>query len=100
MSENGQQVAADMSRPVTTPDPQRNNSTFRAYSIAVFCAGAIAAGLVSWWLPLTFHTSMLWVAPLLVIGFLLAERLAMNIDVRGDVCGPSRSPRSRWWSGC
>jgi diguanylate cyclase (GGDEF)-like protein len=86
MSENGQQVAADMSRPVTTPDPQRNNnSNFRAYSIAVFAAGAIAAGLVSWWLPLSFHTSLLWVAPLLVIGFLLAERLAMNIDVRGDV---------------
>ncbi len=85
MSENGQQVAADMSRPVTTPDAARTNSNFRAYSIAVFAGGAIAAGLVSWWLPLSFHMSLLWVAPLLVVGFLLAERLAMNIDVRGDV---------------
>src|SRR6266702_4104816 len=85
MSENRQQVDPDMSRPVATPEPERNNSTFRAYSIAVFVVGAIAAGLVSWWLPLGFHTSLLWVAPLLVIGFLLAERLAMNIDVRGDV---------------
>ncbi|HEY3606998.1 MAG TPA: EAL domain-containing protein, partial [Pseudonocardiaceae bacterium] len=74
-----------MSRPVTTPDVARTNSNFRAYSIAVFAGGVIAAGLVSWWLPLTFHMSLLWVAPLLVIGFLLAERLAMNIDVRGDV---------------
>jgi diguanylate cyclase (GGDEF)-like protein len=85
MSENRQQVAADMSRPVTTPVAARTNSTFRAYSIAVFAGGVIAAALVSWWLPLTFHMSLLWVAPLLVVGFLLAERLAMNIDVRGDV---------------
>jgi diguanylate cyclase (GGDEF)-like protein len=85
MSENRQQVAPDMSRPVATPEPERTSSDFRAYSIAVFVVGAIAAGLVSWWLPLGFHTSLLWVAPLLVIAFLLAERLAMNVDVRGDV---------------
>src|SRR6266700_2555779 len=85
MSDDRQQVDADMSRPVRQVQGRPGGSGFRAFSITVFLVGALAAGLVSWWLQLNFRPELLWVAPLLAIEFLLAERLAMNVDVRGGV---------------
>ncbi|HVV23866.1 MAG TPA: EAL domain-containing protein [Pseudonocardiaceae bacterium] len=85
MSENRHKVGADISRPVSPKDNGRDTTAFRAYSISVFAIGAVAAGVVSWWLPLTFRPELFWVAPLLAVGFLLSERLAVNVDVRGEV---------------
>jgi diguanylate cyclase (GGDEF)-like protein len=51
----------------------------------VLVSGLITAGLVSWWLPATLRPELIWIGPLLAAGFLLAEQLAVNIDVRGGV---------------
>ncbi|HEX4703848.1 MAG TPA: EAL domain-containing protein [Pseudonocardiaceae bacterium] len=85
MSDDRQQVDADISRPVTTPEAPKDTPAFRAYGIAVLTVGLLAAVAVSWWLPLTFHPWLFWVAPLLAFAFLMSERLAMNVDVRGGV---------------
>jgi diguanylate cyclase (GGDEF)-like protein len=51
----------------------------------VLVSGLVTAGLVSWWLPTTVRPELIWVGLLLATGFLLAEQLAVNIDVRGGV---------------
>jgi hypothetical protein len=58
---------------------------FRHYSITVVVVGLLAAGLVSWWLPPTTHTELVWTGLLLTLGFLVAEQLAINVDVRSGV---------------
>jgi diguanylate cyclase (GGDEF)-like protein len=85
MSDDRQQVDADISRPVTTPEPPRVTPGFRAYSVLVLVVGLLTAVAVSWWLPLTFHPWLFWGAPLVAVAFLLTERLAVNVDVRGGV---------------
>jgi diguanylate cyclase (GGDEF)-like protein len=88
MSDDRQHVGADMTRPAgqaPSADTPRGTAAFGAYSIVVLVVGLIAAGAVAWWLPITFHARLLWVAPLLAVGFLLAERLSVNVDVRGEV---------------
>jgi len=79
------QVGSDMSRPVASANSRSTTAAWRTFSVVVFAAGLLVAGLVSWWLPLTFRPALLWVAPLLAIALLLAERLGMNVDVRGGV---------------
>jgi diguanylate cyclase (GGDEF)-like protein len=102
MSDTRPQVDADISRPVRTApatvraprrsghhsghhDGPRDTPAFRAYALTVFGFGALAAAVMSWLLPISFHANLLWIAPLLAVGFLFAERLAVNVDVRGDV---------------
>jgi diguanylate cyclase (GGDEF)-like protein len=93
MSDDRQQAGADVTRPVSPPrpkvipdtDPTRGTTAFRVYSFCVLVVGAAAAGVVSWWLPISFGPELFWIAPLLAVGFLLAERLAVNVDVRGEV---------------
>jgi diguanylate cyclase (GGDEF)-like protein len=63
----------------------RGTTAFHVYSYVVLGLGVLAAGAVSWWLPVTFRPGLLWIAPLLAVGFLLSERLALNVDVRGEV---------------
>jgi diguanylate cyclase (GGDEF)-like protein len=58
---------------------------FRLYSISVVVLGLLAALLVSWWLPSTTHTNLVWTGVLLIVGFLVAEQLAINVDVRSGV---------------
>lgn len=87
MSESRQQVGADITRPVSPKptDTPRATGAFQVYSVCVLVLGIVGAGLVSWWLPMTFRADLLWVAPLLAVGFLLSEQLAVNVDVRGEV---------------
>ncbi|HEX3650335.1 MAG TPA: EAL domain-containing protein, partial [Pseudonocardiaceae bacterium] len=84
MSDDRQQVGVDVGRPDRPADPP-SRTAFRVYSIIVVVVGAIAAGLASWWLPLTLSPRLLWAAPLLALGFLAAEQFAVNVDVRGEV---------------
>jgi diguanylate cyclase (GGDEF)-like protein len=72
-------------RKTDTESSGRDTTAFRVYSFLVLGLGVLAAGVVSWWLPVTFKPDLLWIAPLLAIGFLLSERLAVNVDVRGEV---------------
>jgi diguanylate cyclase (GGDEF)-like protein len=85
MSDDRLQVDVDISRPETAPDSPRDTAAFRGFSITVLAFGLIVAGVASWWLPLDPHPWLWWAAPLLAVGFLLAERLAVNVDVRGEV---------------
>jgi hypothetical protein len=64
------------------PVPDRR---FRVFSVLVLAAGIAAAAGVSWWLPLTGGTELVWTGLLLVLGFLVVEQLSVNIDVRGGV---------------
>ncbi|GDY29386.1 putative bifunctional diguanylate cyclase/phosphodiesterase [Gandjariella thermophila] len=77
------------------PAPQRSSRRaaqvaasgrgFTALAVGVLVAGVIEAGIVAWLLPARLSQEMLWLGPLLAIGFLLAEQLAINVDVRGGV---------------
>ncbi|HEX5119585.1 MAG TPA: EAL domain-containing protein [Pseudonocardiaceae bacterium] len=89
MSDDRQQVGVDVSRPAGQPEQRqstpRGSAAFRVYSVVVLVLGVIVAGLVAWWLPFTFRPELLWVAPVLALGFLVAEHIAVNVDVRGEV---------------
>ncbi|RKT57815.1 putative bifunctional diguanylate cyclase/phosphodiesterase [Saccharothrix australiensis] len=63
-------------------------STNRAFSVfagLLLVAGALSAVAVGSWLPERDDDNLLWAGPLLVVGFLLAEQLAVNVDVRSGV---------------
>jgi diguanylate cyclase (GGDEF)-like protein len=102
MSDNRPMVDADMPRSRTTsPKPPgavaksnqdrartprpKDKAGFRAYSWVVLALGVIAAATLWTWTPFTFSADLLWVAPLLVVGFIIAEHVAVNVDVRGGV---------------
>ncbi len=61
------------------------NRRFSMFSVLVLVAGIAAAAGVSWWLPLTADSDLIWTGVLLVLGFLVVEQLSVNIDVRGGV---------------
>lgn len=62
-------------------DPVRRRN-FRGFSTAVFGCGALASVLVSIWLSFDYHADLLLIGPALFVGFLLAERLTIDVDVR------------------
>ncbi|GHH37525.1 putative bifunctional diguanylate cyclase/phosphodiesterase [Lentzea cavernae] len=61
------------------------NRAFSAFAVTLLVAGVVCAGMVAAWLPERETTSLFWIGPLLVVGFLLAEQLAINVDVRSGV---------------
>ena len=61
------------------------NRAFSAFAVTLLVAGVVCAGMVAAWLPDKENTSLFWIGPLLVVGFLLAEQLAINVDVRSGV---------------
>ncbi|GGP57678.1 putative bifunctional diguanylate cyclase/phosphodiesterase [Saccharothrix coeruleofusca] len=72
----------------TAPNaPTRStNRAFSTFAGALLAAGVLSAIAVGWWLPEDpAEPRLLWTGPLLVIGFLLAEQLAINVDVRSGV---------------
>jgi hypothetical protein len=67
------------------PEPHASTRRFAVFSWVVLISGLVAAGLVAWWQPMAPSADWLWIGALLAVGFLLAEQLAVNIDVRGGV---------------
>lgn len=71
--------------PQQPADLQIPNRRFAVFSVALLVCSLIAAGLVAWWQPMQPRAEWIWIGALLAIGFLFAEQLAVNIDVRGGV---------------
>ncbi|MEV0676500.1 GAF domain-containing protein, partial [Actinosynnema sp. NPDC050436] len=72
----------------TAPNaPTRStNRAFSVFAVLLLAAGALSAFAVGSWLPKDDDRfDLLWAGPLLVVGFLLAEQLAINVDVRSGV---------------
>lgn len=66
-------------------DVRADERRFRAYTVAVLGLGAVAAVVVSAWLPFEGSAHLLWIGPLLAIAFLGAEQLGVNVDVRSGI---------------
>ncbi|CRK60091.1 Phosphodiesterase [Alloactinosynnema sp. L-07] len=83
------------SSPGATPESPENpswlvedpapNRRFLVFSLLVLVSAVVSAGLVSWWLPSNPRPQLIWIGLLLAMGFLVAEQLAINVDVRGGV---------------
>jgi diguanylate cyclase (GGDEF)-like protein len=77
--------------PVTAPLPaasaeaRTDERRFRAYTFAVLSIGLVAAFAVGSWLPFHWDSKLVWIAPVLVVAFLLAEQLGINVDVRSGI---------------
>ena len=66
--------------------PANRSLNFNLFAVALLIAGVSCAVAVGRWLPdYPVDTRLLWTGPLLVVGFLLAEQLAINVDVRSGV---------------
>lgn len=81
--------ALSMTEPAQ-PGGDRNNgrgdeSRFRIYTGIVVLLGVAATVGVASWLPFDYATSLWWIGPLLVLSFLLAEQLGINVDVRSGI---------------
>ncbi|GAA4620818.1 putative bifunctional diguanylate cyclase/phosphodiesterase [Saccharopolyspora hordei] len=79
----GAQPELEHSRPPVRPevDPARRR-TFAGFSFAVLLAGVLASALTSAWLPFHYRSDLLFLGPLLAMGFLLAEQLTIDVDVK------------------
>ncbi|ATE57474.1 MULTISPECIES: putative bifunctional diguanylate cyclase/phosphodiesterase [Actinosynnema] len=74
------------SAPTSNTSPRSTNRAFTAFAVLLLAAGVLSAFLVGANLPDDpSRLSLLWTGPLLVVGFLLAEQLAINVDVRSGV---------------
>ncbi|WP_436492440.1 putative bifunctional diguanylate cyclase/phosphodiesterase [Actinokineospora sp. HUAS TT18] len=78
------QEATPENSPWLVEDPAPNRR-FLVFSLLVLVSAVVSAGLVSWWLPSNPRPQLIWVGLLLALGFLVAEQLAINVDVRGGV---------------
>ena len=73
----------DAPRPLgLSGDPAARGRTFARFSWLVLLVGVLATVGVGSWLRADFGPELLWIGPLLVLGFLLAEQLTIDVDVR------------------
>ena len=77
------QATLDTPRPPVRAevDPARRR-TFTAFSVVTLLAGLLVSGLTSRWLPFEYTPDLLVIGPLLAVGFLLAEQLTIDVDVK------------------
>jgi diguanylate cyclase (GGDEF)-like protein len=80
-----EQAAEPAESPHWPGEESSPNRRFLAFSLFVLFSAGVAAGLVSWWLPSQPRPQLIWIGLLLALGFLLAEQLAINVDVRSGV---------------
>ncbi|MBK0866317.1 MAG: bifunctional diguanylate cyclase/phosphodiesterase [Saccharopolyspora sp.] len=62
-------------------DPARRRS-FTTFSVLVLLAGLLVSGLTSYWTRHEYGPELLIIGPLLAVGFLLAEQLTIDVDVK------------------
>ncbi|MBA8827062.1 diguanylate cyclase (GGDEF)-like protein [Saccharopolyspora lacisalsi] len=62
-------------------EPERRR-TFTGFSLAVLVAGIVVSAATSAWLPSEYRPELLIIGPLLALGFLLAEQLTIDVDVK------------------
>ncbi|GAA2330186.1 EAL domain-containing protein [Saccharopolyspora halophila] len=62
-------------------DPDRRRM-FTFFSLATLAAGVLVSVIASNALPFRYDSNLLFIGPLLVIGFLLAEQLTIDVDVK------------------
>ncbi|MGW3467517.1 putative bifunctional diguanylate cyclase/phosphodiesterase [Saccharopolyspora sp. NPDC000995] len=62
-------------------DPLRRR-TFTGFSFVVLVVGVLASAATSAWLPFQYRPDLLFIGPLLAMGFLLAEQLTIDVDVK------------------
>jgi diguanylate cyclase (GGDEF)-like protein len=86
MSDRAAATVSDSTTATTGGLVRSTNREFSVFAGCLLVAGVLSAIAVGAWLPSTPADSKLfWTGPLLVIGFLLAEQLAINVDVRSGV---------------
>ncbi len=68
-----------------TANAEPRNHWFTVYTVAVCVVGVLGAAIMWVLLPLPTQSAPLWLIPLLAFGFLLAEALAVDVDVRSGV---------------
>ncbi|WP_190820663.1 putative bifunctional diguanylate cyclase/phosphodiesterase [Saccharopolyspora pogona] len=62
-------------------DPVRRRM-FTGFSFVVLVVGVLASAATSAWLPFQYRSDLLFIGPLLAMGFLLAEQLTIDVDVK------------------
>jgi diguanylate cyclase (GGDEF)-like protein len=62
-------------------DPARRR-LFTAFSVAVLGAAVCVSALTSWHTAGQYRSDLLFIGPMLVIGFLLAEQLTIDVDAK------------------
>ncbi|HWE89076.1 MAG TPA: EAL domain-containing protein [Pseudonocardiaceae bacterium] len=77
--------AVDADLPHAVESRRGNPGAFRVYTYTLLIVGTVAAAVMWWRMPVAWDGRLFWVLPALVVGFVLAEQLAINIDVRGGV---------------
>jgi EAL domain-containing protein (putative c-di-GMP-specific phosphodiesterase class I)/GGDEF domain-containing protein len=84
---DGTSNGAEPSRmmPATSADEVIPRRRFTYFSAAVLAFGLFSAALVSAWQPMTPQADWIWIGALLAVGFVIAELIAVNVDVRGGV---------------
>lgn len=79
----GSQTQVAQRPPVRTEVAPVRRRVFACFSFVVLVVG-VAVSAATWtWLPFSYGPKLLLVGPLLVVGFLLAEQLTIDVDVRG-----------------
>src|SRR5438874_902732 len=66
---------------VASSEARTDERRFRAYTFVVLSLGLVAAFAVSAWLPFKGDVNLWWIGLVLVVAFLLAEQLGINVDV-------------------
>lgn len=77
------QASPDSPRPPVRAevDPARRR-IFTGFSLIVLMAGVVASAVMSAWQPFEYSSDLLVSGPLLVLGFLLAEQLTIDVDAK------------------
>ncbi|TCP53167.1 diguanylate cyclase/phosphodiesterase [Tamaricihabitans halophyticus] len=70
---------------VSAAEHEARERRFQKFTAAVVLTAILTALAVSWWLPFEPSPHLWWVGLLLALGFLLAEQLAINVDVRSGL---------------
>lgn len=78
---SGASTTPDGSAPAPPDVAAATQRRFQRFSLVLLCSGVLAAALASLWLHSELRNVHLLIGPLLVIGFLLAERLTINLDL-------------------